>query len=242
MNDIRLALMCGSDIPIPEIQAAVHQPKMKEIALIGEADFFVAIQCLNVDKNLLRQDKTLLQNTSNFQIFMTIMSESETADKKFAVEQLGTLLFPDSKLSFTPRSIIMSGKNGFLHIDESNFEPLQDIVSQVCCLKSGMRGQDVLNPQDVKAKEIADKIMRGRQRIAAEKGESNASIFTQQLSILTVGLNSMSLKDLMDLTVFQVYDLLERYSLYVNWDMDIRSRLAGGKPDSQPDNWMKNIH
>jgi hypothetical protein len=33
---------------------------MREIALIGEADFFVAIQCLNIDKNLLRQDKTLL--------------------------------------------------------------------------------------------------------------------------------------------------------------------------------------
>ena len=60
MEDMRLALMCGSDIPIPEIQTAVHQPKIKEIALIGEAEFFVAIQCLNVDKNLLRQDKTLL--------------------------------------------------------------------------------------------------------------------------------------------------------------------------------------
>jgi hypothetical protein len=58
--DIRLALMCGSDIPVPEIQMAVHQPKIKEIALIGEADFFVAIQCLNVNKDLLRQDKTLL--------------------------------------------------------------------------------------------------------------------------------------------------------------------------------------
>ena len=46
----------------------------------------------------------------------------------------------------------------------------------------------------------------------------------------------------MDLTMFQLYDLVERYGLYVNWDIDIRSRLAGGKPDKQPDNWMKNIH
>lgn len=30
--------------------------------------------------------------------------------------------------------------------------------------------------------------------------------------------------------------------LYVNWDLDIRSRLAGGKPESQCENWMKNIH
>jgi hypothetical protein len=46
----------------------------------------------------------------------------------------------------------------------------------------------------------------------------------------------------MDLTMFQLYDLVERYMLYINWDMDVRCRLAGGKPDNQPDNWMKSIH
>nr|DAF40483.1 MAG TPA: hypothetical protein [Caudoviricetes sp.]DAT10090.1 MAG TPA: hypothetical protein [Caudoviricetes sp.] len=39
-----------------------------------------------------------------------------------------------------------------------------------------------------------------------------------------------------------MYDLIERLSLYTNWDLDVRTRLAGGKPDQQPDNWMKNIH
>ena len=84
--------------------------------------------------------------------------------------------------------------------------------------------------------------MRGRQRVAEQKGSSNTSIFSQYLSVLTIGLESMSLHDCMDLTMYQLYDLVERYSLYVSWDMDIRCRLAGGKPDTQPDNWMKNIH
>jgi len=52
----------------------------------------------------------------------------------------------------------------------------------------------------------------------------------------------MSLDDILDLTIYQLYDLVERYSLYMNWDIDIRSRLAGAKPDQKPDNWMKNIH
>jgi len=52
----------------------------------------------------------------------------------------------------------------------------------------------------------------------------------------------MSLQDCLNLTMYQLFDLIERYSLYVNWDLDIKSRLAGGKPDSKPDNWMKNIH
>ena len=45
MQDIRLALMAGVDIPIPECQLILHQPKLKEIALLGEKDFFTP--CVN---------------------------------------------------------------------------------------------------------------------------------------------------------------------------------------------------
>jgi hypothetical protein len=53
MEDIRLALMCGADIPIPSIQGVIHQPKVKEIALMGEQDFFIAVQCLNINRDLV---------------------------------------------------------------------------------------------------------------------------------------------------------------------------------------------
>ena len=242
MTDIRLALMCGSDIPIAEIGVVAHQPKIKEIALMGEVDFFVAIQCLNVNKELLRQDKVLLQNTNNFQIFMTIMSERETKEKRFATQQLLQLLFPDYNIMFTPRSIILQGKQETKMIDENNFEILQEIIKQVFCVSNKNNQQAGFNPANEKAREIAEKLMRGRQRVAELNGSANASIFSQYLSILTIGLSSMSLQELMELTMFQLYDLVERYQLYISWDIDIRSRLAGAKPDDRPENWMKNIH
>ena len=242
MSDIRLALMCGTDIPVPEIQATIHQPKIKEIALIGEADFFVAVQCLNIDKNLLRQDKTLLQDTNNFQIFMTIMSEKEARDKKKATQQLLQLLFPNYSVLFTPRSIMLQGKENSMTIDENNFEVFQMLLKQIFCVSNTSNQQAGFNPANDKAREIAEKLMKGRQKVAELNGSANASIFTQYLSILTVGLSSMSINDLMELTMFQIYDLVERYQLYISWDIDIRSRLAGAKPDDRPDNWMKNIH
>jgi hypothetical protein len=67
-------------------------------------------------------------------------------------------------------------------------------------------------------------------------------VFSQYLSALTIGISSMSLSDAMNLTIYQLYDLLERYSLYINWDLDIRSRLAGAKVDKPVENWMKSIH
>ena len=235
--------MCGIDYPVPECQLVIHQPRIKEIAYIGEADFFSGIQCLCLNKSMFVKDESLLESTSNFQIFMTIMSEKEAADKKAAVQQVCTLLFPGYNILFTPRTVLLRGKdNVSIQIDESNFQYLQEAITNICCLKTGPMDQQAFNPADAKAREIAEKLMRGRQRVAAQKGESNISIFSQYLSILTVGLNSMSMQDTMDLTMFQLYDLVERYMLYINWDMDIRCRLAGGKPDSQPDNWMKNIH
>lgn len=240
--DLRLALMAGVDIPIPECQLVLHQPTIKEIAYIGEKNFFVGVQCLNIRKSMISQGESLLADTNNFQIFMTVMAEPSEVEKKEAVKQVLQLLFPSYKVSFTPRSLLFVGTELTATVDEMNFDALQQVVRQALCVNSGPMDQQTFNPANEKAREIAEKLMRGRQRVAALKGEDNASIFAQYLSILTVGLESMSLHDCLNLTMYQLFDLMERYSLYVNWDIDIRSRLAGGKPDTKPDNWMKNIH
>lgn len=240
--DLRLGLMCGIDLPIPELQATIHQPKIKEIAFVGEKDFFLGVQCLCIDKNIIaNQGESLLVNTNNFQIFMTMMKEKEMAEKKDSVINVFSLLFPKYKTLFTPRSIILQSDTQIM-IDDSNFEILQEYLKEIFCFKSSMSQELGFNPANDIAKKIADKLMRGRQRVAELNGSANVSIFSQYLSMLTVGLDSMSLQDLMDLTMFQLFDLVERYQLYINWDIDIRSRLAGGKPDGKPENWMKNIH
>ena len=240
--DYRLAMMCGNDLPIPQCQIIVHQPRIKEIGMIGEQDFFIGAQCLTINSSMFVQDKALLPEINNFQIFMMIMNDKETKDKKGSTLQVLQILFPDYKPMLTPRSLILMRDGQQTLIDETNFEYLQDILRLVFCTKTGSMDQQSFNPANDKAREIAQKIMRGRERIAAQNGSSNTSVFSQYLSVLTVGLNSMSIKDMADLTIYQLYDLVERFNLYLAWDLDIRSRLAGGKPDKHPDNWMKNIH
>lgn len=246
MDDIRLALMCGTDIPVPNCKIIIHQPKIKEIALIGEDAFFIGVQCLNINQNSVQiEGKTGLSNISNFQIFMMVMQEKEQSDKKDAVKQVFSLIFPDYKYTFTPQSIIFSKENQeeIIMIDESNFDSLQSILKEIFCLRSeAMAVNGGFNPADKRATEIAQKLAKGRARIAAQKGEDKSSMFSQYLSILTVGLQSMSLQNCMELTMFQTLDLIERYTLYTNWDIDIRARLAGASPDDKADNWMKNIH
>ena len=239
--DVRLALMAGTDIPVPECQLVIHQPTISEISFIGEEDFFVGVQTLCLNKTMFIQDESVLDKVNNFQIFMTVMNDKATADKKAAVKKVLSLLLPKSTVLITPKSITVNTSEESSMIDEENFEYLQEALKLIFCAKTGPMNQQAFNPANAKAKEIADKLMRGRQRVAQQKGELNVSVFSQYLSILTIGLH-IPITELLKTTMFQLYDLMERYTLYINWDIDIRSRLAGGKPENQPDNWMKNIH
>ena len=242
MFDYRLALATGVDIPIPELQTVIHQPTIKEISMIGEKDFFTGVQLLGIQKTMYIEDEILLANTTNFQIFMTMMNEKQVADKKESVVQALSLLFPTAKIIFTPRSLIINSGEVSSTIDEGNFDILQQVLQDVFCL--GKTDQQTFNPGNKKAKEIADKLMKARQKVAAAKAkdQGDGSMFGQYLSILTIGVGSMTLNDCINLTMYQLYDLVERYTLYMNWDLDIRSRLAGAKGDKPVENWMKPIH
>ena len=239
--DMRLALMTGIEIPYPPAQLIIHQPTIKEISFVGEETFFIGIQTLSLNKSMFVEDKKVLDEITNFHIFMMIMNDQSTVDKKEAVKKVFQLIFPNKQVFFTPKSISINGDGVTSTLDEENFEDFQIIIKAIFCFKEGPMTQQAFNPQGAKAKAIAEKLMRGRKKVAEQKGETNVSIFSQYLSILTIGLH-ISIADFFNLTMYQLFDLMERYSLYINWDIDIRSRLAGGKPDGQPENWMKNIH
>lgn len=240
--DIGLALISGIDIPIPECQIVMHQPTIKEIAFMGERNFFIAMQTLTLHKNMfIDKDKGVPESITNFQIFMTIVNEKETKDKKEAVKDLLLVAFPKYKVLFTPKSMIFQDEGGNHLVDDSNFESLQEVLRMAFCVNNTDMDKQAFNPANDAAKEIAEKLMRGRQRVAAQSGGKSSSIFSQYLSTLSIGIG-YELPQLTMLTMYQLFDLMERYSLYTNWDIDLRCRLAGGKPDSQPDNWMKDIH
>lgn len=255
MRDIRLALLTGIDIPIPECQLTIHQPSLKEIAFLGEDTFFMGVQCITVNKTMFVEggaegDKDDLNDLNNFQIFMAMMIDKRLADKRSSIKQVLDLLFPLYKCQCTPNSLLFTkksnqnesdGKAASVFVDDSNFEFLQEMVRAVCCVNSGPMDKQAFNPANEQARKIAEKLMKARAKVAKEKSKDNNSVFVSYISILSIGLQ-------MPMTVFQSYtmamlfDSIERFSLHLSWDIDIRSRLAGGKPEKEPDNWMKNLH
>lgn len=238
--------MAGIDIPIPELQLTIHVPVIKEIALMGETKFFMAVQYLCLDKESLIQDETLLSSLTNFQVLMKVLEQSQDKDKKNTVIMLLTLLFPDYIPVITRNSIILTkqGENQPLLIDDNNFDIFQSVLKEILCVNSLFQGNNVIyNPANDRAKEIAEKLMRGRRKVAEIKSKgNNESVLTRYISILTIGSNTMSLEDCLNLNMFQIFDLMERYNAFIEWDVDLRVRLAGGKPDKPVESWMRDIH
>lgn len=247
-----LQLMAGTDIPIPALETSLHQPTIKEISFLGEEQYFSALQILCFNKQIIiaanPQGSSALKAMNNFQIFMTLVTDPEmknVTEKRDMILSMFILLFPGYTAQFLPHSIYFNNPTTKHHftLDENNFDAFQAVLSEMAGMNNTAGGQNSnFNPANERAAQIAAKLMKGRQRAAQMRGEGEGSVLARYVSILTIGLNSMSLDECLNLTVYQLYDLIERYGLYISWDLDIRSRLAGGKPDGKPDDWMKNIH
>lgn len=243
MSNLTLPLISGVDIPVIEIQANIHQPRIIEIAYMGEEEFFSAVQFLCITKNKFEENPQIVA-MSNLELLFSVLNNSEKKkEKKNNLMNLLTILFPDYQPLFSVNSILLKPRDNsgkIVLIDNNTFDILQPIFKEMFCVN--LLAKDSYNPASKRAQEIANKMMQGRAKVAAQKGEIGTSTLARYISLLSIGI-SMSLNEILNLTIFQLYDLVERYMLYVKWDLDIKTRLAGGTPkDEDKEGWMKNIH
>ena len=241
-----LLLLSGNDIPFPEARITIHQPKLREIAFIGEEAFFTGCEFLNFSKDMLQEkDKINLIHQTNFEILMSIVNDKSPLgiNTKNAIFMLLTLLFPDYEIKFQEDGIFLLNKNEFVTLNKMNFDEFQKILVQMFCLNKKKDNEQDYNPGGDRAKMIAEKLKRGRQRAAAAKGEENQKIavFSRYISILAVG-ETKDINSFMDYTVYQLYDEFERFELKQNSDVYLQARLAGAQDLEEVDNWMKDIH
>lgn len=244
-NNLTLALMAGIDIPIPELALTIHPPRIKEIAFMGEDEFFQGMQLFLVKKENVVQDEAVLQTISNFEVLMKIIQQPE---KKEILSMFLLLLFPEYEATILPgRSIFLSREaEQSIVIDEAHFPLVQLVTSRILCASSIFQESNIVyNAQSKRAKEIEAKLMKGRKKVAEIKSKENqngGSVLARYISILTLGVPSMSVDDCVNLTLFQMFDLMERLTSKLDWDTDLRLRLAGGKPEREVESWMKDLH
>ena len=244
-----LTLISGIDVPIPEIGVNIHQPTIRVIAYIGEKSFYEAAQTMIIQKedfingleNITQEDKIALSQMSNFEIFLKLVEANPLSSTK--VQMLLSLLFPDFNSSIEERFIYLVNpkEQKSILINDSTFEILQEVITTILCLQSGNTKEE-FNPQGDRAREIAEKIKRGRERAARLKGEKKqqSSFLSKYIAGLGIGTNTLNIHNVLDLTLYQLLNQLERYGLYTQYNISIQAKMAGAK-DVEDVDWLKDI-
>ena len=127
-------------------------------------------------------------------------------------------------------------------MDEYLDNIFKDIVIDMFKLNASIDKEEGYNPADAFAAKIAEKFNKRKKKLAEQKGEKpKVAIFSRYISILTVG-EQKDMNSLMNLTVPQLKDEFKRYQLKLQFDMNLKYRLAGAQDLEEVEDWMKDIN
>lgn len=245
-----LLLISGNDIPFADAGITIHQPTIEEIAYIGEQSFFTGISFLRFSKsNLAIEQQEQLEQLDDFTIFMMLLQSTDidALVNRTAVEMVLTLMFPEYRVIIGKKEIsFLSEEEGEVRtLRQEHFEEFKNIVYQMYAMEHTQGAQRDYDPKDELAKQIANKIQRGRERLnqlkAQEHNGQTPSILSRYISILAVG-EQKDINILKKYTVYQLFDEFQRFNLKQSFDWDMRARMAGATNLDEIEDWMKDIH
>lgn len=245
-----LMLLAGTDIPFVSTQAQINirQPSIKEISYLGEEQFFMGCELLSFSKNSLPlEEQKKIQDKEDIDILLSILNDRKnikSKKSKICVIMMFSLLFPDYRIGFKKDYIgfVKQGEEGEHKIDKTNFEEFKEIIIEMFCLKKNDSQGGAYNPGNALAAEIVEKLRKGREAAAKQKGErKKIAILSRYVSILAVG-EKKDMNSLLGYTVYQLFDEYERFMLKQNHDLYLKAKLAGAKDLEEVEEWTKDIH
>lgn len=234
----------------------LYNPVISELSEIydNEEDFFFVLNLMNTtlkDKIQFNgEELEVIKDITDFQIIYSLLVEPQdigpfTQKQKQCIISFLLLIFKDYQLSFNNGAMIFSNPNNntYVILNNNNFETFKQIVSKMFNIKNFFKGkqEEEFNVQDERAKAIADKIKKGRQKAAENSlGTLENGIIENYISILSTGFK-IPPSDICE--KFTFYNLVACYNRFISqeaWDLEIKARLAGAEArEDSPENWIK---
>ena len=242
--------LSGAPIPVPDCNIILTQPKVRDVVMFGEDEFLVITNIFAHPENLtkeVREGNSQLGMLPDFQLLMMIFKNEPLI--KSSVDKLFDLIFPDYEIKFDDSSILFlieveeGKKKPCGRITPFNFENLSNIINDLFEPQNDQEKD--YNPANSKAAEIAEKIKRGREKVARQKGEDGAhSLFGRYTSILAIGMQ-MDVNVFYNYTPFQLYDAFNRYFAKVSSDFYSKvatTPLMDVSKMEEPDEWFRALY
>ena len=158
------------------------------------------------------------------------------------VDLLLSLLFPGYQLVKMPNMLLFNretenGKEQGM-INNDNYEQFKKIIKQMFCLDIGEKAG--YNPANKVAQQLAKKFQDRHRKLSkkTEAGEKKQiSILSKYVSILVLG-NRHTYEQLMQYTVYQLFDEFKRFEKKLSYDSWFSAKLAGAEGLDDVDSWL----
>ena len=159
-----------------------------------------------------------------------------------ALENIFMLIFPNYQIMYMPNMLLFNkmhedGTKQQGKITMDNYEQFKKLIQQMFCL-SNLKGQDY-NPANKLAEQIANKLRQRHKKLQKKTDgqPKSISILSRYISILTIG-NHHTIPELMQYTVYQLFDQFRRFEKKYAYDAWFSAKLAGAENLDDVDNWL----
>lgn len=243
-----ICLQSGIDIELKQYGVKLHQPTILEIALFGEEEFFYSLRLFFggslkkirsslADSMIGEEEKELILNLSDAKIlkiaYEVVQSESHSITGFFR------LAFPEFELLVKHEYLFLVRRDNpfILILNEEFLDNLKEIWNEIYCVPVLLKEKVELKPVSEKAKKIAEKIAKSRENESSLEPEKLSSVFGYYMSKLSTISKTISIKDSVNLTVYQLLDQFSQNLALLEHETGVAAAIAGSKGEIK--DWLK---
>ena len=145
------------------------------------------------------------------------------------IQQIFILIFDELlEIEFFESEIKIKLQSGHeTIINSNNFYIIKDIINQIFFFEDD---GSKYNPASGAAQMIVKKLEERKRKLAQMKNENvenKTDIIQNYLTTLAIGSNNFNMQDLLNMTLYQVFKLMKKYSLYEQYQMQVKALMAG---------------
>ena len=222
-DDLELLLLSG--LPISIDICNLYPIKLKDIVKLGYSKYNYYISLLLIDKSNLQNEEDDLSKVSNFDIIFHSCLNYE----QFRINYCEMLeLFFKKPIKLGKYFFYFDDNNNNI-ICKDNFDNIISLLKEINCM---INKEDIeFNPANEKAKEIAERIKKAREKINKIKSKSGENLSLGDLiSAFAFYNKNTDLNSIFEMTIYQFNNQFQRMQLVNNYEISIQSLLHGADP------------
>lgn len=237
----KLKLICG--LPVNIEIGYIYPPKIKDIANIGEQEFYKKVSVLNFNKKVLELEN---EDLDDYDILVAMC----LYDEKFKIS------FEDAFKFFIKENVTFAQGNtlsdmGYFFIgkieenrkiDKNNFFEIVKTIKDICFIKEKKEEKVVAGNE--KARQFMERLKKKNEKLAKLNKKEELSMSDIISSIAWK--SGIAISTILEMTIFQLYDAFMRLNIITDYENTMFGVYTGNidtkKIDIKKMTWYKNAN